>query len=76
MIEHVVIDGASRDATLEVIRAHPRQPEVLISEPDRGIYDALNKGIARATDALLAQARAQASGVMRRRPGGWRSAPA
>ena len=53
MIEHVVIDGASRDATLEVIRAHPRQPEVLISEPDRGIYDALNKGIARATGDVV-----------------------
>lgn len=46
--EHVVIDGASRDATVEVLESRRAQLSVLVSEPDRGIYDALNKGIARA----------------------------
>lgn len=46
--EHVVIDGASRDGTLEILEAHRGQLAVLVSEPDRGIYDALNKGLQRA----------------------------
>lgn len=46
-IEHIFVDGASRDNTVEVIRS--LLPEArLVSEPDKGIYDALNKGIARA----------------------------
>jgi len=44
-LEHLVLDGASRDATLAEVqkRAHPRMR--VLSEPDRGIYDALNKGM-------------------------------
>lgn len=42
--EWVVIDGASTDGTLEWVRA--QSPDVLVSERDRGIYDAMNKGIA------------------------------
>lgn len=45
-IEHVVIDGASTDGTLEVLHKHRSQIAVHISEPDNGIYDALNKGFA------------------------------
>lgn len=44
--EHVAIDGGSRDETVSILKAHSSQLAVLISEPDRGIYDALNKGIA------------------------------
>lgn len=44
-IEHVIIDGASTDGTLELIRKMINARTVLISEPDGGIYDALNKGI-------------------------------
>lgn len=51
--EHVVIDGASRDATVEVLESRRTQLSVLVSEPDRGIYDALNKGIARATGDVV-----------------------
>lgn len=51
--EHVVIDGGSRDGTLELLTAHEQQLAVLVSEPDRGIYDALNKGIARATGDVV-----------------------
>lgn len=51
--EHVVIDGASRDGTLDILNRHRSQLAVLISEPDRGIYDALNKGLARATGEVV-----------------------
>ncbi len=45
-IQHVVVDGASTDGTFEVLQAHRHQIAELQSEPDRGIYDALNKGLA------------------------------
>lgn len=41
--EHVVIDGASRDATLEIARGYAGVR--ILSEPDRGLYDAMNKGL-------------------------------
>ena len=44
-IEHIIIDGASRDGTLEIIRKHQDKLSCVISEPDCGIYDAMNKGI-------------------------------
>jgi glycosyltransferase involved in cell wall biosynthesis len=44
-IEHVVIDGASSDGTLALLEARRQDVSVLVSEPDGGIYDALNKGI-------------------------------
>jgi glycosyltransferase involved in cell wall biosynthesis len=47
-IEHLVIDGGSRDGTVDLLNARRGQLAHLVSEPDRGIYDALNKGIARA----------------------------
>ena len=52
-IEHVIIDGASKDGTLELIRNYEsriKHYEVsVVSEPDRGIYDAMNKGLQKAT---------------------------
>ena len=51
--EHVVVDGASTDGTLDVLQAHRAQLAVLVSEPDRGIYDALNKGIARSSGEVI-----------------------
>lgn len=50
-LEWIVIDGASTDGTvaaLSILSGQVRQPDVLISEPDRGIYDAMNKGLVRA----------------------------
>lgn len=44
-IESVVIDGASRDATMSILEPYRPRLGKLISEPDNGIYDALNKGI-------------------------------
>ena len=51
--EHLVIDGASTDGALAILEAHRAQLTLLISEPDRGIYDALNKGIARASGEVI-----------------------
>ncbi|WP_204758421.1 glycosyltransferase family 2 protein [Halomonas urmiana] len=52
-IEHVVIDGASKDDTVAVARQTLGEGDVLVSEPDRGIYDALNKGIDRASGEVV-----------------------
>lgn len=51
--EHIVIDGASTDGTLAILEAHHPQLAVLISEPDRGIYDALNKGLTQASGEVI-----------------------
>ena len=48
-IEYIVIDGASTDGTSDVINDHAGMVDFLISEPDLGIYDAMNKGLAKAT---------------------------
>lgn len=52
-IEHIVVDGASTDGTLALIRAHQTGSVKLISEPDHGIYDAMNKGVAAATGEVV-----------------------
>jgi glycosyltransferase involved in cell wall biosynthesis len=44
-VEYVVVDGASTDATMEVIRAHGGLVDRLVSESDSGIYHAMNKGV-------------------------------
>lgn len=51
--EHIVVDGASTDGTLELLQAHSPNPGTLRSGPDKGIYDALNKGIALATGDVV-----------------------
>ncbi|RZK43727.1 MAG: glycosyltransferase [Pedobacter sp.] len=48
-IEYIVIDGASNDGTKEVVRKYSNQLSHFISEPDKGIYDAMNKGLALAS---------------------------
>lgn len=45
-VEHIVVDGASTDGTMAAIGRHRDRLAKLISEPDDGIYDAMNKGIA------------------------------
>lgn len=44
--QHIIVDGASDDGTLDLIRQSKRQGAVVLSEPDNGMYDALNKGLA------------------------------
>ena len=48
-IEYIVIDGCSTDGTLDIINTYKSRIAKLISEPDRGIYDAMNKGLSMAT---------------------------
>ncbi|RZJ57693.1 MAG: glycosyltransferase [Flavobacterium sp.] len=48
-IEYIVIDGASSDGTLEKVKQYEQRLSLLVSEPDKGIYDAMNKGLALAT---------------------------
>lgn len=49
----MVIDGASTDGTLELLHSRLDRCAVLVSGPDKGIYDALNKGLARATGEVI-----------------------
>lgn len=51
-IEHIIIDGASKDNTLDIVRKYPSVSKV-ISEPDKGIYDAMNKGVKIATGEII-----------------------
>ena len=48
-IEYIVIDGKSTDGTLQIIEKYSLQLAVFITEKDAGIYDAMNKGLAKAT---------------------------
>lgn len=51
-VEHIIVDGGSIDDTMDVVRSHPHIKKAL-SEPDRGMYDAMNKGIAMAEGDLV-----------------------
>lgn len=52
-IEHIIIDGASKDNTLYIINKYKDKNTKVISEPDHGLYDAMNKGIRLATGTYL-----------------------
>ena len=52
-IEYIIVDGGSTDGTLEVIRKYQDQIAKWVSEPDKGIYDAMNKGIGMASGDLI-----------------------
>lgn len=51
--EHLIIDGASTDGTVDIIRQWTGHSVVFTSEPDKGIYDAMNKGLARAKGDVI-----------------------
>jgi len=53
-IEHLIIDGKSTDKTIEIINNTENRVSKIISEPDKGIYDALNKGISHASGEVIA----------------------
>jgi glycosyltransferase involved in cell wall biosynthesis len=51
-IEHLIIDGASKDSTLQIAQQYKKEScheVIILSEPDKGLYDAMNKGLQRAT---------------------------
>lgn len=52
-IEHIVVDGASTDGTVEVVRREGRRVARLVSEPDAGVYDAFNKGLQLASGDVI-----------------------
>jgi glycosyltransferase len=52
-IEHIVIDGGSTDGTLEIIKKYDNHIAQWVSETDRGMYDAINKGIGLATGDIV-----------------------
>lgn len=52
-VEYIIIDGASKDGTLGIIEKYRNRIHHLVSEPDRGLYDAMNKGLALATGDYL-----------------------
>ncbi|MDM7980524.1 MAG: glycosyltransferase family 2 protein [Rhizobium sp.] len=52
-IEHIVVDGASRDRTVEIAKELATRNPVIVSEPDKGIYDAYNKGLGLATGEII-----------------------
>ena len=51
--EHIIVDGASKDDTVGLVRMHGRRVSRLLSERDGGIYDAMNKGLAMATGDIV-----------------------
>ena len=53
-VEHIVIDGASNDGTLDILKEYQKKKWITYySEPDNGIYDAMNKGIKKATGKYI-----------------------
>jgi glycosyltransferase involved in cell wall biosynthesis len=52
MIEHIIVDGLSQDRTLEIIHSFAHV-STLVSEKDEGLYDAMNKGISRASGDII-----------------------
>ena len=52
-IEYIIVDGASKDGTLSIINRYRSHIHTVVSEPDKGLYDAMNKGIALASGDYL-----------------------
>ena len=52
-IEYIVVDGGSNDETLNIIKKYQKYISKWISEPDKGLYDAMNKGIAMSTGDVV-----------------------
>src|SRR5690606_23758859 len=48
-IEYIIVDGASTDGTMDVVEKYRDRIDVVVSEKDRGVYDAFNKGVGLAT---------------------------
>jgi len=52
-IEYIVVDGASTDGTVEVVKSYGDKISKFVSEKDKGLYDAMNKGLAIATGDIV-----------------------
>jgi len=51
--EHIIIDGKSTDKTIDIINKHKKKIKYFISEKDKGLYDAMNKGIKRSNGDII-----------------------
>ena len=52
-IEYIIVDGASTDGTMEIVKKYEKQIDIIICEPDEGIYDAFNKGVKASTGDFI-----------------------
>lgn len=52
-IEYIIIDGGSTDGTMDIVNRYQDQISIIVSEPDKGIYDGMNKGVALATGEVV-----------------------
>lgn len=52
-LEYIVVDGGSTDGTIEMVHSYEERISHFVSEPDQGIYDAMNKGIALASGDII-----------------------
>lgn len=52
-VEYIIVDGASKDRTMDIVNRYRERIAVVVSEPDKGLYDAMNKGIRLATGDYL-----------------------
>lgn len=52
-VEYIIVDGGSKDRTMEIVNKYKEHIQTVISEPDKGLYDAMNKGIRLATGDYL-----------------------
>ena len=56
-VEYIIVDGASKDGTLSIIDRYRPRIHTVVSEPDKGLYDAMNKGIRQRRLSLLSERR-------------------
>ncbi|MEO0405499.1 MAG: glycosyltransferase, partial [Bacteroidota bacterium] len=52
-VEYIVVDGASKDSTMGIVEKYKQHIDTVISEPDKGIYDAMNKGVLAASGEVV-----------------------
>ena len=52
-IEYIIVDGASKDGTMSIVNQFGNKISKVVSEPDKGLYDAMNKGLALATGDVI-----------------------